>query len=61
MRRSHYRQGKIPWYPLDRRLSGPENRPGSGGKGKVLAPTGNRTTVFQPVTHEEHIDNVNIL
>jgi len=24
-------QGKSPWYPLDRRLSGPQNRSGRGG------------------------------
>jgi hypothetical protein len=27
-------QGKSPWYPLDRRLSGPQSRSGRGGKEK---------------------------
>jgi hypothetical protein len=26
-----YSQGKSPWYTLDRRLSGPQNRSGRGG------------------------------
>jgi hypothetical protein len=29
-----YPQGKSPWYPLDRRLGGPQRRPGSGGEEK---------------------------
>jgi hypothetical protein len=29
-----YPQGKSPWYPLDRRLGGPRNRSGRGGKAK---------------------------
>jgi hypothetical protein len=29
-----YPQGKSPWYPLDRRLSGPQNRSGRGGEEK---------------------------
>jgi len=27
-------QGKSPWYPLDRRLGGPQSRSESGGEGK---------------------------
>jgi hypothetical protein len=38
-----YHQGKIPWYPLDRRLGGPQSRSGRGDKRKFLAPAGNRT------------------
>jgi hypothetical protein len=29
-----YLQGKSPWYPLDRRLGGPQNWSGHGGEGK---------------------------
>jgi hypothetical protein len=29
-----------PWYPLDRRLGGPQKRFGGGGEGKNLDPTG---------------------
>jgi hypothetical protein len=29
-----YPQGKSPWYPLDRRLGGPQSRSGRGGKEK---------------------------
>jgi hypothetical protein len=30
--RSLYPQGKSPWYPLDRRLDGPQSRSGRGGE-----------------------------
>jgi hypothetical protein len=30
--RSFYPQGRRPWYPLDRRLGGPQSRSGRGGK-----------------------------
>jgi hypothetical protein len=33
-----YPQGKSPWYPLDRRLSGPESRSGRGGEEKNSQP-----------------------
>jgi hypothetical protein len=29
-----YLQGKSPWYPLDRKLGGPQNRSGRGGEEK---------------------------
>jgi hypothetical protein len=32
--RSLYLQGKSPWYPLDRRLGGPQSRSGRGGEEK---------------------------
>jgi hypothetical protein len=32
--RSLYSQGKSTWYPLDRRLGGPQSRSGSGGEEK---------------------------
>jgi hypothetical protein len=31
-----YSQGKSPWYPLDRRLGGPQSRSGRGGEEKNL-------------------------
>jgi hypothetical protein len=31
-RRPLYRQGKSPWYPLDRRLGGPQSHSGRGGE-----------------------------
>jgi hypothetical protein len=38
-----YSRGKIPRYPLDRRLCGPQSRSGRRGEGKILEPTGIRT------------------
>jgi hypothetical protein len=40
---------KNPRHLLDRRLDGPKNQPGNGGKEKKIpAPLGNQTTVIQP-------------
>jgi hypothetical protein len=36
-------QGKRPWYPLDRRLNGLQNRSGHGGEKKFPVPAGTRT------------------
>jgi hypothetical protein len=33
-----YPQGKSPWYPLDRRLDGPQSRSGRGGEEKNSHP-----------------------
>jgi hypothetical protein len=33
-----YPQGKSPWYPLDRRLGGPQNHSGCGGLEKNSQP-----------------------
>jgi hypothetical protein len=33
-----YSQGKSPWYPLDRRLGGPQSRSGRGGEEKNSHP-----------------------
>jgi hypothetical protein len=41
--RSLYPQRKSPSYLLDRKLAGPQNRSGSGGRGKFPAPTGTGT------------------
>jgi hypothetical protein len=30
--------GKSPWYPLDRRLGGPQSRSGRGGEEKIPSP-----------------------
>jgi hypothetical protein len=36
--RQLYPQGKSPWYPLDRRLCGPQSRSGRGGEEKNSQP-----------------------
>jgi hypothetical protein len=41
--------GKVPRYPLDRRLGGPQSRSGRCGEEKNLALHGNRTRIVQPV------------
>jgi hypothetical protein len=33
-----YPQGKGPWFPLDRRLGGPQSRSGRGGEDKNSSP-----------------------
>jgi hypothetical protein len=45
-----YPQGKNPWYPLDRRLGGPQSRFGQGGgeKNSQLLP-GLEPPIIQPV------------
>jgi hypothetical protein len=45
-----YPQWKSPWYPVDRRLDGPQNRPGRGGEDKnyQLRP-GLEPSIIQPV------------
>jgi hypothetical protein len=48
-----YPKGKIPWYPLDRRLCGPQSRSGRSGEEKIPIPrqeSNPRTPVVQPVT-----------
>jgi hypothetical protein len=43
-------QGKSPWYPLDRRLGGPQSRSGRGGEEKNSEPLpGLLPTIIQPV------------
>jgi hypothetical protein len=46
-----YPQGKSPWYPLDRRLGGPQSRSGRGGLGKnfQLSPGIEPQNTDQPV------------
>jgi hypothetical protein len=47
-----WNSGKSPWYPLDRRLGGPQSRSGQYGEVKILDPTGTRTpdfSVVQPI------------
>jgi hypothetical protein len=47
-----YPQGKSPWYPLDRRLSGPQSRSGRCGLEKNSQPrreSNPRTPIVQPV------------
>jgi len=33
-----YPQGKSPWYPLDRRMEGPQSQSGHGGEGRNFQP-----------------------
>jgi hypothetical protein len=43
-------EGAVDRYPLDRRLGGPRSQSGRGGEEKKTpAPTGNRSSVIQPV------------
>jgi hypothetical protein len=45
-----YPQGKSPWYPLDRRLGGPQSRSGRGGEKKTPQPLpGLEPPIIQPV------------
>jgi hypothetical protein len=46
-----YSQGRSPWYPLDKKLSGPQSRSGCGGEEKNSQPLpGLETPIMQPVT-----------
>jgi hypothetical protein len=43
-------QGNSPWYPLDRRLGGPQSRSGRGGEEKSSQPLlGLKPPIVQPV------------
>jgi hypothetical protein len=44
-----YRQGKSPWYPLDRRLDGPQSRSGCGGEKNSQPLPGLEPRIIQPV------------
>jgi hypothetical protein len=45
-----YPQGKITWYPLDRRLRGPQNRSERGGEKKNSQPLpGLELPIIQPL------------
>jgi hypothetical protein len=45
-----YPQGKSPWYPLDRRLGGPQSQSGRGGEEKNSQPLlGLEPPIIQPV------------
>jgi hypothetical protein len=45
-----YPQGKSSWYPLDRRLGGPQSRSGDGGEEKNSHPVpGLEPPIIQPV------------
>jgi hypothetical protein len=49
--RPFYPQGKSPWYPLDRRLGGPQSRFGRGGEEKNSQPLpGLEPPIIRPVT-----------
>jgi len=42
--------GESPWYPLYRKLGGPQSQCGRRGKRKIPAPAGSQNPVIQPVT-----------
>jgi hypothetical protein len=45
-----YPQGKSPWYPLDKKLGGPQSRSGGGGEEKNSQPLpGLEAPIIQPV------------
>jgi hypothetical protein len=44
-----YSRGKSPWYPLNRRLGGPQSWAGCGGEETFSARAGNRTPVVRHV------------
>jgi hypothetical protein len=45
-----YPQGKNPWYPLDRRVGGPQSRSERGGEDKNSKPLqGLEPPIFQPI------------
>jgi hypothetical protein len=47
--RTLYPQGKNPWYPLDRRLGGPQSRSGRGGEKNSQPLPALEPPIFQPV------------
>jgi hypothetical protein len=48
--RPHNPQGESSWYPLDRRLGGPQSRSGRGGEGKnSQSPPGIEAPIIRPV------------
>jgi hypothetical protein len=49
--RPPYLQGKSPWYPLDRRLGGPQSRSGCGGEEKNSQPLPRlEPPIMQPIS-----------
>jgi hypothetical protein len=40
-------QGKNPWYPLDRRLGGPQSQSGGSGEEKNLNPASHNLTLME--------------
>jgi hypothetical protein len=60
MARQLYPQGKSPWYPLDRRLGGPQSRSGHRGEEKNSQPhreSNPRTPIIQPGIDQ----NINVI
>jgi hypothetical protein len=49
-------ENEPPLFSLDGRLGGPQNRSGSCGEKKHLAPTGNPTPAVQPVARPDATD-----
>jgi hypothetical protein len=52
-----YPQGKSPWYPLDRRVGGPQSRSGRGSEQKNSQPLpGNEPPIIQPLAQRYTTD-----
>jgi hypothetical protein len=52
-----YPQGKSPYYPLYRRLGGPQNRSGCGGEEKISQPLPRlEPPIIQPETQRYNIE-----
>jgi hypothetical protein len=52
-----YSQGKIPWYPVDRRLGGPQSRSRRGGEEKNSQPLpALEPPIIQPVAQSYNVE-----
>jgi hypothetical protein len=52
-----YSQGKSPWYPLDRRLGGPQSQSGCSGEEKNFQPLLElKTPITQPIAQHYIIE-----
>jgi hypothetical protein len=57
--------GKIPWYPLARRLGGPQNQYGRCREDKTLASTGNLTATphspaYSQALYQQQYPTINV-
>jgi hypothetical protein len=61
-RRPLYTQGKSPWYPLDRKLGGPQSRSGRGGEEKNSQPLpGLEPPIVQPAAKRHTTELLRLL
>jgi hypothetical protein len=52
-----YPRGKRPWYPLDRKLGGPQSWSGQCGEEKILDPTMNGFYIYILIRFAVHTSN----